>query len=142
MARQIDLAVHVGRLVAEKQKHVEALGRINGVLDSISGMIGGNGHARKPGRPPASAAAAPVTALAVTPRKRRKRRHFAVSGNDLILTFVKEKKRPTTKEINNFWVSEGRSGKADNTLTILAKAGKLKRKPLGGGERGSRYTLA
>ena len=139
MARQIDISIHVRRLVEEKQKHTDALARINETLDSISGMLSGNGHAQKSNRPSVSTAAA---IPAATPRKRRKRRHFAVSGNDLILSFVKERKNPTTKEINGHWVSEGRSGKADNTLTLLAKAGRLKRKPLGGGERGSRYSLA
>jgi hypothetical protein len=62
--------------------------------------------------------------------------------NDLILNFVKQNKRPTTREINTHWISEGRSGKADNTLSILVNAGKLKRTPLGGGEKGSRYSLA
>ena len=140
MARSIDLAVHVGKLVAEKQKHTEALSRINQVLDSISGMLGGNGHARRPGRPAATAAAA--ESVPAAPLKRRKRRHFDVSGNDLILAFVKEKKKPTTKEINAYWIGEGRSGKADNTLSILVNAKKLKRTPLGGGEKGSRYSLA
>ena len=46
------------------------------------------------------------------------RRTFAVSGDELVLAFVKAKKNPTTKKINAHWKSRGRAYSADNTLTI------------------------
>jgi hypothetical protein len=140
MARSIDIAVHVRKLVEEKQTHVEALGRIDQILDQIGGMLGQNGV--RSVRPAATTVTRPSTDVAAPRAKRRKRRKFAVSGNDLILNFVKQNKRPTTREINTHWISEGRSGKADNILSILVNARKLKRTPLGGGEKGSRYSLA
>jgi hypothetical protein len=143
MARPIDLALHVQKLVEEKQHHAEALSRIDQMLEQIGGLLGQNGHrrGRRPGRPAASTVAAPLAVPAPTTR-RRKRRKFPVSGNDLILNFVRQRKRPTTKEINSHWITEGRAGKADNSLSILVNARKLKRTPLGGGEKGSRYSLA
>ncbi|HSZ54654.1 MAG TPA: hypothetical protein VK797_03280 [Tepidisphaeraceae bacterium] len=140
MARGIDIAVHVRKLVEEKQKHVEVLGHINQTLDQISGMLGQNGGQAV--RPAATTVTVPSADVAARPARKRKRRKFAVSGNELILNFVKQNKRPTTREINTHWISEGRSGKADNTLSILVNARKLKRTPLGGGEKGSRYSLA
>jgi hypothetical protein len=140
MARSIDIAVHVRKLVEEKQKHVEALGRIDQILDQISGMLSQNGGQAV--RPAAMAVTLASVGVAAPPARKRKRRKFAVSGNDLILNFVRHNKRPTTREINTHWMSEGRSGNADNTLSILVNAGKLKRTPLGGGEKGSRYSLA
>ena len=140
MARGIDIAVHVRRLVEEKQTHVEALGHINQILDRIGGMLGHNGG--QSGRPAAATVTRAPVGVSAPPIRKRKRRKFAVSGNDLILSFVKQNKRPTTREINAHWVGERRSGKADNTLSILVNAGKLKRTPLVGGEKGSRYSLA
>ena len=93
---------------------------------------------RKPGRPTAIA-----TTAEATPTKRRKRRSFSVTAPDLILSFVKQKKKnPTSKEINAHWKSENRSGTADNTLSLMVKTRILKRTPLGEGIRGSRYSLA
>jgi len=57
----------------------------------------------------------------------RHRRTFAVSGDELVLAFVKAKKNPTTKQINQHWKSRGRAYTADNTLTKLVKEKKLKR---------------
>jgi hypothetical protein len=140
MPRPIDLASRIHKLLEEQQQHTDALGRINQMLDQIGSLLGQNGHrrSRKRGRP---AAISTMVSSAPTPR-RRKRRKFAVSGNDLIMSFVKQNRRPTTKEINSYWMNEGRAGKTDNTLSILVNARKLKRTPLGGGEKGSRYSLA
>jgi hypothetical protein len=143
MARPIDLAGHVQKLVEEKQQHLEALSRIEQTLEQIGGLLGQNGQrrGRKPGRPAAHPVFEPTASAAPAQRKRRRRR-FAVSGNDLILNFVRERRKPTTREIAELWKSEDRAGKVDNTLSQLVKAGRLKRAPLGGGERGSRYSLA
>ena len=143
MARSIDIAVHVRKLVEEKQRHVGALGRIDQILDQIGGMLRQKAVPNGPAAArPATMVTVPSADVAARPARKRRRRKFAVSGNDLILNFVKQNKRPTTREINTHWISEGRSGKADNTLSILVNAGKLKRTPLGGGQKGSRYSLA
>jgi len=77
----------------------------------------------------------------VTKQANRHRRTFAVSGDELVLAFVKAKKSPTTKQINSHWKSRGRAYTADNTLTKLVKEKKLKRTPVVGG-RGSQYSVA
>jgi hypothetical protein len=64
-----------------------------------------------------------------------------VSGDELVLAFIKAKKNPTIKQINSHWKSRGRAYTADNTLTKLVKEKKLKRAPIVGG-RGSRYSVA
>ena len=72
---------------------------------------------------------------------RRRRRVFAVSGDQLVLSFVKKHGKPSTAEVNAFWQAEGRGGKADNTLTKLVKSRQLKR-VAADDARGSRYILA
>jgi hypothetical protein len=74
-------------------------------------------------------------------KRKRIRRKFAVSGEQMILSFVKSKSNPIGKDIQKHWGSEGRAGAAANLISKLVKAKKLKRTPLKG-ERGSRYSLA
>ncbi|MFI5382051.1 MAG: hypothetical protein ACHRHE_22375 [Tepidisphaerales bacterium] len=47
----------------------------------------------------------------------------------------------TSVEINAAWKKAGRPGNADNTLSLMVKARKLKRTKLEDG-RGSRYSVA
>jgi hypothetical protein len=75
--------------------------------------------------------------------KVRKRAKFAVSASDLVLAFVKTKKNPTSKEITQHLLSEGRNlGAVSNALSVLTQKKKLKRTPLGKGLPGSTYSLA
>jgi hypothetical protein len=73
--------------------------------------------------------------------RKRVRRKFAVSGEQTILNFVKNKSNPIGKEIEKHWTSEGRGGTAANLISKLVKAKRLKRTPLKD-EQGSRYSLA
>jgi hypothetical protein len=73
-------------------------------------------------------------------KRKRGRRRFAVSGEQMILGFVKSKSNPIGGEIEKHWKSEGRAGTAANLLSKLVKEKKLKRTPLKEG-RGSRYSL-
>jgi hypothetical protein len=72
---------------------------------------------------------------------KRTRRTFAVSGEQMILNYVKSKSSPVGREIEKHWASEGRAGAAANLLSKLVREKRLKRMPLKG-ERGSRYSLA
>jgi hypothetical protein len=74
-------------------------------------------------------------------RRKRVRRKFAVSGEQLILNFVKSKSNPIGRDIESHWTSDGRAGAAANLISKLVKAKMLKRTPLKD-ERGSRYSLA
>jgi hypothetical protein len=56
-----------------------------------------------------------------TESAKRRRRMFAMSGDELVLAFAKAKKNPTTKQINQHWKSRGRAYI---------------------GERGSQYSIA
>lgn len=73
--------------------------------------------------------------------RKRIRRKFAVSGEQSILDFVKNKSNPMGREIEKHWSSEERAGTAANLLSKLVKEKKLKRTPLKD-ERGSRYSMA
>jgi len=74
-------------------------------------------------------------------KHKRVRRKFAVSGEQMILNFVKSKSNPIGKDIEKHWSSEGRAGTAANLLSKLVKEKRLKRTRLKD-ERGSRYSLA
>jgi hypothetical protein len=140
MARTIDLESHVRQLVEEKQKHVDALSHINQTLDHIRSLMNGSAQLQaletEAGPPVASEPTG-----APTDKRKRRRRQFDMTAADFILSFVKQQKKPTTREINARWKSEGRPFTADVTLGKLVKEKKLKRTPLVG-ERGSRYSVA
>jgi hypothetical protein len=72
---------------------------------------------------------------------KRVRRKFAVSGEQMILNFVKGKSNPIGRDIEKHWTSEGRAGTAANLMSKLVKEKRLKRTRLKD-ERGSRYLLA
>lgn len=65
---------------------------------------------------------------------------FPMTGDELILAFVKDKGGATTEEIRKHWETSGRRGKAENNLTTLVKSGKLKRTKLEN-KPGSNYTI-
>jgi hypothetical protein len=132
-SQSVGLAQRIQSLLDSRQAHINALAQIDQTLEHVSVAL-------LPGRVGRSAA----TSGAAGPMKRRrgKRNAFAMTAESLILSLVKEKKNPTTKEINAAWKKAGRGGTADNTLTKLTKEKKLKRTPLGAGIRGSRYSLA
>lgn len=67
-----------------------------------------------------------------------RRRLGGPTAEEFVLALVKGKKATTSREINDAWKRDGRPGKADNTLSIMVRGGKLKRTKLKG-ERGSRY---
>ena len=139
-----DPTTSIQELLEQKQKHSEALSRINEMLSRIGSMLGGgngSGVRRGPGRPPASASMAAPGAGPGPRRRRRKRGKFAMSGEDSIINFIREHRNPSTSEITAHWRSEGRGGKADNALSRLVKIRRLKRQPIAG-ERGSKYVIA
>ncbi|MFO0578168.1 MAG: hypothetical protein U1A78_29530 [Polyangia bacterium] len=74
-------------------------------------------------------------------RARGKRGSFAITGDELILRFVKKQGGPSTDEIRKHWESSGRGGKADNNLSQLVKRGLLVRSKIEG-SKGSAYSLA
>ena len=100
----------------------------------------GVGKAKAP-----KAAKAVKAAKAPKPAKSGDRRSpwankFSITGDALILGFVKDKGGATTEEIRKHWEGSGRRGKAENNLTQLVKTGQLKRTKLEG-KPGSTYSI-
>ncbi len=132
----------VQKLLSDRQRHADALAAIDATLARISTALNiRNASAPQPAKEPISAAPAAKAASTGNKPMRRKRRKFAVSGNDSVLQFVGSRGAAgaTTKQIQANWKSQGRGGKADNSLTQLVKDGRLKRTPLKD-QPGSRYT--
>jgi hypothetical protein len=128
------VADRLTKLLSDRQKHADAMAEIDATLARIAGVL-------TDGRP-AKAISIPAGIPEGGKKRRRRRGKFAVSGNDLILAFVKANPGATTSEIKKHWASEGRAGGADNTLSLLVKAKELKRTPLGKGIRGSKFSPA
>ena len=94
---------------------------------------------RKPGKKPGKKPAA-AKKPAVKAAKTVKRKKYEQTADQFILGLVAGK-GAATAAINKAWVSAGRTGRADNTLNKMVKAGKLKKQKVEG-ERGSVYTAA
>jgi len=72
--------------------------------------------------------------------KRVLRKDRGQTAQEFVAALVKENKGITSGQINAAWAEAGRPGKADNTLSLMVNADKLKRTPLKGA-RGSTYRL-
>lgn len=133
----------IQRLQADRQKHIDALNRIDDVLKKIAstlavtpiGQIPGD-TARRVTTPPAPTRDATAAADA-----RRKYNKLPLTGEQFILAFVREHGTATTLEINAAWRQQGRGGVANNALGRLVKQGLLLREPLND-QRGSRYRVS
>jgi hypothetical protein len=150
----------ISRLQTERQEHAEAISEIDAIFDqygiSADGRTArrGPGRPRKAGRPPGRPATKRSALEGIAdmparkgrpgrPRRAGGRRKFDTSGPVSILEFVQSAgdEGRSTREINEHWKSEGRSGDAYVAIGKLVKEKKLKRKNMPG-ERGSRYTAA
>ena len=72
---------------------------------------------------------------------RRRRATGGPTAQEFVLSLLGRRKATTSAEINDAWKKAGRQGKADNTLSLMVKARKLKRAKMKD-ERGSRYAAA
>ena len=70
--------------------------------------------------------------------KSQKRGKFQQTRDEFILALLKSRKSLTSKEINVAWKKSGRAANADNALSLMVKAKKLKRTKLNG-RKGSEY---
>jgi DNA-binding transcriptional regulator YiaG len=71
----------------------------------------------------------------------RRRSRGGPTAEQFVLSLLGNGKATTSNEINEAWRKAGRHGRADNTLSLMVKARKLKRARLRD-ERGSRYSAA
>ena len=133
-----DTAGRIQRLLADRQRHADALAEIDSALEEIRSAlqsINGTGI----GRPPRSHRAA-AQALRPSRKRRGRRGMYGKTSDEMILAIVGQRGGATTQEIKARWKAEGRGGTADNALSKMVKDRKLKRTPLVG-QRGSRFTL-
>lgn len=139
------LPQYIEQLLKDRKQHVDAVTHIDGLLSRVTSALGVSGttmpsvpvaRTGRRGRPPGS------SNKASAPTGRRGRPRTGMTANEFVLAFIQEKKDPTTQQINEHWKAANRSGVADNALSILTRAKKIKRIPLGEGQRGSRYTIA
>jgi hypothetical protein len=135
---------YIQNLLAQRQQHTDSIAEIDATLSKVSAALGtAVAVPAKAPKPAAKAAVAAAPAAKPTKAKRAGRGKFAISATDLVLKFIGANKNPTTKEITQYLVSEGRSlGAVSNALSVLTKSKALKRTPLGKGIMGSRYSLA
>jgi hypothetical protein len=71
---------------------------------------------------------------------KRSRKAFAATADTVVLSFIQTNPGCTTAQVNEHWITEGRNGKADQTLFKLVKNGRIVRKNIKG-KRGSTYTV-
>jgi hypothetical protein len=133
----VDLPDRIQKLLAERQHHSDAVTRIDGILGGVSAALKGAPLASSNGQKSVTAAPAPA---GPAKKRRRGRGHFPLSAEESILAFVKQMKNPTTAQINDHLIMEGRSSSANNALGKLFREKKLKRTAIEG-QRGSRYSL-
>ena len=81
------------------------------------------------------------TAVATKAPKPKQRGTFSQTAEEMILSLLKGRKAMTSAGLNAAWKKSGRLGNADNTLSVMTKAGKLKRTKVEG-QRGSEYRVA
>jgi hypothetical protein len=135
MPNATHVAERLESLLRQRKEHADAITLIDETLAKVAGVLTPGGGRGRPGRPPGYAS------IPAKRGRKRRRSRFPTSGNESILTFVAEHPNATTQDIKKHWASEGRGGGADNALSLLTKARKLKRTALGKGIRGSSYTV-
>jgi len=140
------LPLHIEKLLTQRHEHVAAVAVIDATLARVTAALGVTTPKAAPVAPIKAAApkaVAPKAPVAKAPAaKAPVKAKSGLTANEFVLEFVKAKKNPTSQEINAHWKAAGRKGMADNNLSLLTKAKKLKRVPLGAGIRGSRYSIA
>lgn len=139
----------INQLRAEHQAHLEAIAEITRTFSAYGiAFDGGKGKARAAGKTATSAKAGKAAkggrkAKSATKKEGAKtggRGKFPVTGDQVVLDFVKANGSVSTEEIRKHWEAIGRKGKADNNLTNLVKSNQLKRVKVEG-KPGSRYEL-
>lgn len=127
----------LSRLMQKRQHHATALAEIDALFAKYGITVNGNVAPAKrgPGRPPKATAGTSATqGTAGKVRGRRRRGSFSRTAEEMILSILPA----STSEINAAWAKEGRGGKADNTLSLMAKKKVIKRTKNKEG-RGSTY---
>lgn len=120
-------------LVKQRQEHADALAKIDAVFTKY-------GISPK-AKPAAALEASAPAAMAPRAKKAFKRGIFSQTAEEMILGMLAGGKPVTGAQIKEAWKKAGRKGSADNTLSLMVGAKKLKRAPVKNG-RGSYYSMA
>lgn len=118
------LAERIRSLQAERERHAREIAAIDQVLGRISEVLGLGSATRPPGAGPA----------------KRSKGRFALTAEQSVLQFIREKKNPSTADINGHWRGEGRKGTANVTILKLLKQNAIRREN-DPHVRGSRYVV-
>jgi hypothetical protein len=136
-----ELPSQIQQLLDQREQHLDSIRQIDAMLAKVNAALGHDSAASTTPRPLASSAPASPRTTRSTGKKRQ-RSKFGVSTAQLVMAFVKANGTPTTQAIMQHLAGEGRTASSgSNALSTLAKAGKLKRTPLGKGLPGSIYAL-
>ena len=137
MNATISLTDRIQSLLDDRQQHADAISAIDNTLEQINALLGAAPAVAKP-----AANLAAVSSPAAMPRKHPPRAgELPTTGQQSILALIREKRNPTTREINARFKAEGRRSAADSLPGSMVRAGILKKKSLGG-KMGSEYSLA
>lgn len=146
----------ISRLRLEHQHHINSIAEIDqtlrefGLGGASSPSKGQRGrrkatktalHSPKKGRGGRRKGVKATRAIQIGTRRSSPSGKFSVTGNDLILQFLKDKGGSTTEEIRKHWEESGRGGKAAQLLTGLVQRGQIQRTKLPG-KAGSVYSVS
>ena len=126
----------MNKLMAQRQKHLDIIAKSSAKLAEIEGLFARFGISLEAAKP-----AAKVARRAKKAKGRHQRGVFSQNADEFVLSLLKTGKPVSTADINRAWTKAGRGGSANNTLTKLFKAKKLKRQKAKG-VRGSVYSVA
>lgn len=118
------LAGRIRSLQAERDRHAREIASIDQVLSKIGEVLRLGGAAKLPG----------------AEHVKRSKGRFALTAEQSVLQFIREKKNPSTADINGHWRSEGRKGTANVTILKLLKQNAIRREN-DPHVRGSRYVV-
>ena len=149
-----ELAGVIEGLRTERAEHLAAIAALDELFERFGIETGDRPKRGRPrkykkaGRPRlAKAGKGPVGRPKSKKTKKKKkagrprRSRFGQTAEELVLAFVKSNPRTSAGQVNSHWKKQERGGTANNALTKLTKAKKLKRVKVKG-ERGSRYVVA
>ena len=146
-ANDTELSSQIAALRTDRERHTEAISKIDGTLSKIAAILGKLGNTNLPndgGRQTSTQFQPAQTRLLqsdLSKNHRRKYRKLELTAAQFILQMLQTQGSSTTLEINQSWRAEGRGGVANNTLGRLLKEGLILRVELEG-RRGSRYSLS
>lgn len=136
----IDLINEIKAIQLDRQKHADAIAKIDATLARIGAMLTATGQPFA-GLDELKAELSAADFEGDGSRRARKYKKLEQTGKEFIVDFLRQKGPSTTAAINRAWRGQGRGGVANNILGVLLKEGSITRAPAEG-RRGSVYRAA